>query len=268
MSRITKNILYVCYVDLCNAYDTCNRNKIFYELLKEYKIGGRFLKILQNIYTSNDMYVKLDDGLTKPFRTTIGCKQGCNISSTLFNLFIGRLPTVFDSQCHGVLLDNKLLNCLLWADDCVIISQSSEGLQRAIDKAVQFFNEQGLNINVKKTQCMVFNSRGRKAKEFSHLRFTANGQQLKIADEYVYLGLIFTPSGSSHAAVDALHAKAARAYFSIANILYTNKRLPVKRALTLADSIVFPVSSYASEFLTPLILAKKSFSSQEDHLRS
>ena len=170
---------------------------MFYELLTEYKIGGRFLKILQNIYSSNDMYVKLDEGLTEPFRTTIGCKQGCNISSILFNLFIGRLPTVFDSQCHGVLLDDRLLNCLLWADDCVLISQSSEGLQRSIDKAVQFFNEQGLAINVKKTQCMIFNSRGRKAKEFSHLKFAANGQQLHIADEYVYLGLTFTPSRSS-----------------------------------------------------------------------
>ena len=54
------------------------------------------------------MYVKLDEVLTEPFRTTIGCKQGCNISSILFNLFIERLPTVFDSQCHGVLLDDKL----------------------------------------------------------------------------------------------------------------------------------------------------------------
>ena len=214
------------------------------------------------------MYVKLDEGLTEPFRTTIGCKQGCNISSILFNLFIGRLPTVFDSQCHGVLIDNRLLNCLLWADDCVLISQSSAGLQRLIDKAVQFFNEQGLAINVKKTQCMIFNSRGRKAKEFSHLKFAANGQQLHIADKYVYLGLTFTPSGSSHAAIDALNAKASRAYFSIANILYTNNRIPVKRALTLADSIVFPASSYASEYITPLILMKKSFSSQEDLLRS
>ena len=263
-----KKVLYVCYVDLRKAYDSCNRTKLFYELLNQYQIGGKFLRVIQDIYSSNYMFIKLDDGLTKPFRTTVGCKQGCNISSILFNLFIGRLPTVFDAQCNGLMLDNKSLNCLLWADDCVLLSQSSEGLQRSIDKAVQFFEEQGLNINISKTQCMIFNCRGRKAKEFSHLKFTANGQQLKIADEYVYLGLTFTPSGSSLPALDALHAKASRAYFSIANILYTNKRMPVERALRLADSIVFPVSSYAAEYLTPLVLMKKSFSSQYDLLRS
>ena len=44
--------------------------------------------------------------------------------------------------------------------------------------------------------------------------------------------------------------------------------MPVERALRLADSMVFPVSSYAAEYLTPLVLMKKSFSSQYDLLRS
>ena len=40
------------------------------------------------------------------------------------------------------------------------------------------------------------------------------------------------------------------------------------RALRLADSLVFPVCSYASDFLTALILPKKSFFSQGNLLRS
>ena len=119
--------LYVCYIDLRKAYNLCSRIKLFHEILSEYKIGGKFLKILQNIYDDNSMFLKLDEGLTIPFTTTVGCKQGCNLSSVLFNLFIGRLPTVFNQDCHGLELNGQPINCLLWADDCVLLSQTSEG---------------------------------------------------------------------------------------------------------------------------------------------
>ena len=63
------------------------------------------------------MFVKLDQGLTEPFITTKGVKQGCSISPFIFNLFIDKLPTVFDESCDGVVINDRKLNCLTWADD-------------------------------------------------------------------------------------------------------------------------------------------------------
>ena len=114
------------------------------------------MKVLQNLYTDNEMYVKLDQGLTKPFITTKGVKQGCSISPFIFNLFIDKLPTVFDESCDGVLVKERKLNCLMWADDCVVFSLSKKGLQNAIDKTVNFFTSLGLSVNTKKTRCMIF----------------------------------------------------------------------------------------------------------------
>ena len=39
--------LIACFFDIHKAYDTVPRNLLFYTLLKDYKIGGNFLKILQ-----------------------------------------------------------------------------------------------------------------------------------------------------------------------------------------------------------------------------
>ena len=50
--------LFTCFVDLKKAYDMVPRVKLFYTLLKDYKIGGNFLKILQEIYTNNKIFIK------------------------------------------------------------------------------------------------------------------------------------------------------------------------------------------------------------------
>ena len=84
----------------------------------------------------------------------------------------------------------------------------------------------------------------------------------------MYLGLIFKPSGAVTAAVKELHAKAGRAWFSISNIVYQNKRMPASRALKLFDSLVSPVSLYGCEFWTPLNLPASSFTEQDRLLRS
>jgi hypothetical protein len=74
---------------------------------------------------------------------------------------------------------------------------------------------------------------------------------------------VFIPSGAVYAAVDALTAKCSRAWFSLSNVMYENKRMPVDKCLKLVDSLVFPVGQYATELLGPLSLPAKSFQSRD-----
>ena len=253
--------IFACFVDLQKAYDTVPRNKLFYTLLKNYSIGGKFLKILQEIYKNNQVFVKLADGLLKPFKTTIGVKQGCVFSPILFNFCVNKIPEIFDETCDPLKINNKALNCLLWADDLLLVSSSQLGLQNCLNKMSAFYEKLSLKINIKKTEIIIFNKRGLTlANKFE---FWLNGQKVRIVDEYQYLGLKLKPSGSMGVAVQELHEKASRAWFGISNIVAKNKRMEVDKIFNIFDSLVTPVALYGCEFWLPLIIPKKIFIKQK-----
>jgi hypothetical protein len=130
-------------------------------LLKEYSIGGNFLKIIQEIYSKKQIFVKVSDGLLQPFYTSVSVKQGFVFSPILFDLFINNICNIFDKSCDPVQLNNVDINCLLWADDLLLISQTPSGLQKSIDKMKYFYDSMGLEVNIKKTKVMIMNKRGR-----------------------------------------------------------------------------------------------------------
>ena len=108
-----------------------------------------------------------------------------------------------------------------------------------MNKMANFYSSLKLKINVKKNKVMIFNKRGLTLDKA--FKFNINGQKVEVADEYKYLGLKMRPSGSMQIAVQELNEKASRAWFGISHVIYKNKRLEVKRALDIFDSLVTPL---------------------------
>ena len=91
--------LFACFFDIRRAFDTIPRNLLFYTILKNYQIGGNFLKILQKIYSGNEIFVKLPEGLCEPFVSSVGVLQGQTNSPLLFNLFVNKIAEIFGFFC-------------------------------------------------------------------------------------------------------------------------------------------------------------------------
>ena len=263
-----KKKLYCCFIDIKKAFDFTSRNHLFYNLLKDYAIGGNFLKLLMQLYNEHKVFVRVSEGLLQPITTTIGLKQGCCLSSLLFNMFVNKLPSIFDSSCDPVTILNESFSCLLWADDLLILSRSPTGLQNAICKTKLFYDELGLEINQKKSKVMVFNGRGLKLDKFPGHQFFIGNDPVEVVDTYQYLGINLKPSGSMQFAVSELCDKASRAWFAISNVLYKHKRMPVSRAFQLFDSLIKPVALFSCEFWLPMIIPKKCFTNKELLLKS
>ena len=80
---------------------------------------------------------------TNFFEFNRGVRQGCILSPILFNLYFNELPHILDSQdTDPVTLPNGLpLNCLLHADDLVLISISQALWYSCVGLLLRLFDE-------------------------------------------------------------------------------------------------------------------------------
>lgn len=82
------------------------------------------------MYQSVRCSVKIGNVLSQSFPTKSGVKQSCILSQTLFSLFINDLKHNFDESCDQVQIGDRLISCLMYADDIVLLSNSAGGLQK------------------------------------------------------------------------------------------------------------------------------------------
>ena len=84
------------------------------------------------------------------------------------------------SNCHPVCINDQNVSCLLYADDLVIVSESATGLQNAISKLENYCVKWNLEINLNKTQIMIFNKAGR---TIHNREFYFSNKVIQVANE-------------------------------------------------------------------------------------
>ena len=61
--------------------------------MKKYNISTNLIQVIKNLYNKATSAVLFNGSIGDWFLTTIGVRQGCVLSSTLFNIFLERIMT-------------------------------------------------------------------------------------------------------------------------------------------------------------------------------
>ena len=192
--------LYSCFVDFRKAYDTVIHTGIKLKLL-DIGVGSLFYNIIKNMYSVSKSCIKVNNEISDSFLLKIGVKQGDNLIPNLFNIFINDLSKYLQSSGDAVLLNDRPVNCLMYADDIVLLSTSPQGLQTKLDILKQYCNDWCLTVNTNKTKVLIFNKAGKHIKH----TFNFNDSQLECVNRYKYLGIHFCASGSFYFAQEELY---------------------------------------------------------------
>ena len=247
--------LYACFVDFKKAFDKINHMKLLYKLQKA-DVKGSVYNLLKDMYCNikPKLSVKIGNCMSEPFESEIGLRQGDIMSPILFNLYVNDLIKEFGNKtCDPVCLHEKHINCLLYADDLILVSESEQGLQKCMDKLYQYSTEWDMELNLEKTEVLVFNKTGRFLKPL----ITFNKKAIKCTKEYKYLGLYFQSSGNFVNARKDLAQRASKAMFKL--IKSFNGNPPgIYTCFHLFDHTIKPILMYGSELWgSYLIDAKK-----------
>ena len=184
--------LFTCFIDFRKAFDSVLHQALFLKLQK-LGITGLFYNIVKNMYMDNILRVKIGHGLTDEFHD---------------------LVDIFEDDCDAVSMGNLNMNCLMYADDLILLSQSETGLQKCLDKLENYCELWCLDINIDKTKSIVLNKSGRVLPYSFHI----NGNCIENVKTYKYLGIIFSASGTfTHAKVD-LYNRGLKAFFKLKSI--------------------------------------------------
>ena len=194
------------------------------------------------MYNGANYSIKTDNGLTEELTSNTGVLQGCNLSTTLSNIFQNDIHSIFTNDTDPLSLDGKhFFSSISWADDLLLMSKTATGLQKCLDKIEEYCNKWGLCINSDKTKVMVM-SLGAYNREETKLHIY--GTELKYVTSFKYLGVISTQNGKFKKAMEDRIRKATKCCFSIRNAVSHSENISVPLAITLFDKQVAPVLLY------------------------
>ena len=125
------------------------------------------------MYENIKSCVKVNGTCSNLFPCQIGLRQGENLSPVIFSLYLNDLYDFFNNSdllngtnlplpnhTSNVIYDYLQIFLLLYADDTVLISDTAEDLQNALNLYERYCQEWHLKVNNEKSKIVVF-SRGR-----------------------------------------------------------------------------------------------------------
>ena len=165
------------FLDLKQAYDR-TPVPVVLELLRKRGLHNGFISIISSLYSGCKTKILVNGVFTKHIELERGLLQGGILSPFLFSIFID--PLAESMNCN---FPSNEFPALLFADDIQIVHFSREVIQECLDITWKWINNNGMEINVKKSG------------NISEREFQVGPYRLPRLRDYKYLGFPHNSKG-------------------------------------------------------------------------
>ena len=235
--------LYLCFIDYSKAFDKVRHSDLF-DILTSLDIDGKDLRIIRNLYWEQEAAIRVDNDCSayRPIRR--GVRQGCVFSPDLFNIYSEMILRGIENL-GGINVGGHIINNLRYADDTVLIADSEDKLQEILTTVAEESEKKGLQLNAKKTECMVVS----KKNDIPKCNITCNGENIKQVDTFKYLGCTITPDGRSVHEIKK-RIGISKATFNNMKCIFTNKNIHLATKIRTLKTYIWSILLYGCECWT------------------
>ena len=180
----------ITFVDFKKTFDSIHRGKLM-DILLAYGVPQIIVSPIKVLYTNTSAKVLSPDGDTDEFMIVAGVLQGDTLAPFLFTIVLDyalRIATKNEEavgftleKARGRRYPSKILCDTDFADDISLLSNTLEQAQLFLLMTEQAVAQVGLQANVTKTECMMYN-------QSEGDLMTLNSGRLKMVDDFQYLG--------------------------------------------------------------------------------
>ena len=245
-----KKKLFVTFIDYEKAFDKVD-DELLWQKLGHAKKTGKVLRVIQSLYQKTKARVRVNGELTDVFNCNIGVSQGDNLSPLLFIIFLKDFNNLIRTDSEGIFLNAERseelttflkMNPLLYADDTLLLSETEEDMQQALDATLKYCIQNKMTINVSKTKYMIC-SRGKIRKQST---LYINRTAIERVDTFCHLGVVVKYNNTFQAAMKNNVDKAKKALFKLDDLM-SKIDLEIDTKLHLFDVMIKPILRYGCE---------------------
>ena len=141
--------------------------------MNKYNITTNLMQVIKNLYNKATSAVLINGSIGDWFRTTVGVRQECLLSATLFSIFLKRIMTDALEDHEGtVSIGGRAITNLRFADDIDGLAGEEEELAKLVERLGKSSTAYVMEISAEKTKLMTNNTSG------ISTEINANGQEL------------------------------------------------------------------------------------------
>ena len=165
-------------IDFKKAYDSIKRETVV-QILKELRIDSKIIDFIVRIYREDSTKIQLENNKEIEIKVTSGIRQGCTALTVLFKRISYEIIEEM-RKTGGIQIFGPKITCLFYADDGLILAKGKEKAERSIKIIRERGRKYGLQLNERKSQCILFNMK-EKCEKISNI---------EVVEEIKYLGVI------------------------------------------------------------------------------
>ena len=158
--------------------------------MKKYNISTNLIQVITNLYKATSA-VLFNSSIENWFRTTVGLRQRCLLSSTLFDIFLEKITTDALEDHEGtVSIGGRTITGLRFANDVNGLAGEEEEMAKLVERLDKASTAYGMENSAEKTKLMTNNTSG------INTEVKVNGQRLETVTSFKCLGSVVFDEGA------------------------------------------------------------------------